>query len=253
MHKGVEVEASQHTYAIGFHRTADATLSELPNVATHDKRSVLTTVVREFCGTCNGGWMSRLEARCKPLLQRLWAPAFPLGATAFTQRDVAALAAWATKTAWVRERVAERSNTADVATREEFARTQVVPPLTWVWASRYEGASDFRALTAAITVTHQDQHWRTGEERQVSLCALRFRGLALVVRTDSGPGVPQFSLPTDAWRQLAPCRGGLTWPPVRVVGDVEVEGIVQNVGAWLRMPATSDFVRSGDWNHEHRN
>ncbi|SDD75343.1 hypothetical protein SAMN05421872_110229 [Nocardioides lianchengensis] len=213
----------------------------------------MTTFVREFCETCNNGWMSLLETRCIPLLRRLWAPSYPLGVTSFNETEVASLAAWAVKTAWVRERVADRTNTADAATREQFARTQEVPPLTWVWVSRYVGNSNFRALNAGITVTHQDQHWQAGESRRVSLCALRFQGLAMVVRTDRGPGVPPFALPADAWRQLAPHPGSMTWPPKRPVGDAEVEGIVRNVSSWIQLPATTEFVRSGDWEDVQRN
>jgi hypothetical protein len=183
----------------------------------------------------------------------MWAHAYPLGATSLSEVEVAALAAWAVKTAWVRERVAERANTADDATRELFARTQAVPPYTSVWASRHEGQSNFRALTARIEVSHQDQHWEQSETRHVHLCALRFQGLAMLIRTDSGSGVPPMSLPADAWQPLAPHSGPLAWPPARAVGDDEVEGLVVNAGSWLRMPPTTNFIRSGKWKHVHHN
>ncbi len=253
MHAGTAVGAEQHSYAAGFQRSADDTMSELPNVAVHHKRSVLTTVVREFCTTCNSGWMSRLETRCKPLLKRLWAPSYPFGSTSFSGDEVGALASWAVKTAWVRERVADRSNVAGAGTRELFARSQTPPPNTWVWVSRYAGAHDFGALSARMTVSHQDQNWATGETRKVYLCALRFQGLAMVVRTDSGPGVPPFALPADAWRPLQADSGSVSWPPARAVGDYEVESIVMNAAGWLRLPQTTNFVPSGDWEHVQHN
>lgn len=266
------VEPRRHTYTSGFHRSDDDTLTEKPNQAVHRNGSVLTQVVREVCATCNNGWMSRLEEGARPLLERLWAPSYPLGTTTFAAADVATVAAWATKTAWINERHTSRGNTADASARQRFASNLRQPPHTNVWAARHVGEQDFHALTASIEVSHNAQHWQTGEYRHVHLCTLRFRGLCFVVRTDSGAGVPPMRLPADAWRLLTSAedseaaqhmavtagqdarpREVLLWPPDRPITDQEGDWVARNVSSWLRMPATTRFVRSGDWRHQHHN
>lgn len=251
--RGTTVGPEEHTHTSGFGRTGGDTLTEHPNRAVHRRATVLTTFVREVCATCNNEWMSQLEERARPLLERLWASGYPLGATAFSEVETSALAAWATKTAWVRERAGDHSNVADDATRHRFACSPTVPELTTVWVARHDGRANFQALSAGIEVTRSDRHWTSGESRRVHLCTLVFRGLAFLVRTDSGPGVAPMRLPTDAWRQLAPHAGTLLWPPVRPVSDIDVNIVTRNVGAWLRMPPTTQFVRSGDWQHVQRN
>jgi hypothetical protein len=251
--RGTEVEPQQHSYSSGFHRTADDTLSELPNEAIQKQGSVLTSRIREVCAACNNGWMSRLEVRVRPLLERLWAPAYPLGSSWFNTSELTMLSSWATKTAWVRERVADRTNTADASVRQAFAQNLVPPALTTVWVARHEGAYDFTAFLTSLEVTHRDQDWASGERRSVRLCSLVFRGLVFVVRTDSGTGVPPFALPEESWLQLWPHWQPLPWPPPRSITDEEAYFVTKALHQWLALPPTSQFRRSGEWQHRRQN
>jgi hypothetical protein len=196
--------------------------------------------------------MSQLEERARPLLERLWAPSDAPGVTAFSEAETAVLAAWATKTAWVRERAGDHSNVADAATRKQLAHSLTVPGLTTVWVARHGGQANFQALCAGVDVARSDRPWKGSESRRVHLCTLIFRGLAFVVRTDSGPGVAPMRLSSDAWRRLAPQEGTLPGPPDRSVSDVELSLVTRNVSGWLLMPPTTKFVRSGDWQHRQR-
>ncbi|MCW2768435.1 MAG: hypothetical protein JWO11_4394 [Nocardioides sp.] len=251
--RAAEVEPLQHSLTSGFSRTADDALSELPNQAVHKQGSVLTSRIREVCAACNNGWMSRLEVRVRPLLERLWAPAYPLGSSWFNTSELTLLSSWATKTAWVRERVADRTNTADSDVRQAFAQSLLPPELTAVWVARHQGDYDFAAFHTSIEVTHRDQDWSTGERRSVRLCSLVFHGLVFLVRTDSGTGVPAFALPEESWLQLWPHRHPMPWPPSRTVTDDESYLVTKALQNWLTLPATAQFHRSGDWQHRSQN
>lgn len=249
----IPVEPVQYSYNSGFARTSETALTELANESVVKQGSVLTSRIREVCATCNNGWMSRLEEEVRPHLEKLWAPGYPLGLTVLDEEAVATTAAWATKTAWVRERAAQHENTADSATRLHLATTLTVPPLTAVWAARHNGELNFAAFTAAVEVSHQDQHWKLGERREVMLCCLVFRNLAVLVRTDSGTGVPPMQLPGERWRQLAPSQGSVLWPPSRPISDEEATLVAKVLSGWLKMPEASEFNRSPGWRYRRQN
>lgn len=247
------VDPLEYTYRSGFSRTSRTAFSELSNESVQRPGSVLTSRIREVCTDCNGGWMSRLEEAARPILQRLWAPQYPLGLMSFSQADCETLGTWAAKTAWVRERTANRSNTADPAMRQRLAATSTPPELTTTWVGRHHGQYNFTAFNASLQVSHQDQDWATAERRQVQLCVLVFRGLAVLVRTDSGDGVPPIQPPAAAWTQVWPRLESMPWPPITTVTDEETYTIAKNFSSWVRLPDVPDFRRSGPWRHVRRN
>jgi hypothetical protein len=115
------VEPSQTTRRIGFDRSSVDTYLELPREVTKRQGSVLTTRLREVCRTCNGGWMSRLEQQVAPVLERMWSRDHPLEFTALEAEQVRVVAAWAVKTAWVRERIGSPRITPTRGVREQSA------------------------------------------------------------------------------------------------------------------------------------
>lgn len=198
--------------------------------------------------------MSRLEVRVRPVLERLWAPAYPLGNSWFNTSELSLLSSWATKTAWVRERVADRTNVAGASVRQAFSQSLVPPMLTTVWVARHQGEYDFAAFHTSLEVTHRDQDWATGERRSVSLCSLVFRGLAFLVRTDSAPGVPPSAPPDALWLQLWPHWQPVPWPPADTVTDQDAYLVTKTFHDWLTLPAAvTQFHRSGDWQHRRQN
>jgi hypothetical protein len=240
--KDAEVDDSQVTTSSGFRRTGDFEMTESPNLRSLRRATVLAAQVREVCGTCNNGWMSRLEQAAEPLLRRLWAPSYSLGFTAFSIDSQRTIATWATKTAWIREFIT-RSTTATSEMRLDLM-TQLHPPaLTTVWAARYSGERNFSSLIEQIGVHHQDKHW-TEETREVMIVELIFNGICLLVRTDSGPGIPPVWLPPERWLQIWPASGTAIWPPRSPVEDTELNALLHRPTTWLNMPAVTTFVRS---------
>lgn len=250
--RGAEVEPTQTTRTLGFRRTAVDTYSEAPTQVTTKPGSVLTTRIREVCVACNGGWMSRLEQEVRAPLERLWAPDYSSGFTSLTPSEVQTAATWAVKTAWVRERVQDGKVTPTASMRQEFAATCRPPQFTSVWIGQHRGRSNFGVYVAQIDALHEQEPWDAEASRHVLICTLTFRGLSLLVRTDDGWGVPQFTPPQDQWTRLWPRDSGLLWPPARVVTDDDVLAVAAGFSAWMRVPDLPNFERA-DTRHIRRN
>lgn len=162
-------------------------------------------------------------------------------------------ATWATKTAWVWERAATRKNVADDSVRRALTEDQLPPASSTVWVARHQGDYNFAAFQTTLELAHRDNHWASGESRTVALCNLTFRGLAFLVRTDGGHGVPAFALPSQMWLQVWPQVPTPAWPPARPVTDQDVNLVTKNLGDWLTYPDVPLFHRSGSWQQQRRN
>lgn len=249
----IHVFPTQSTQTTGFGRSAEDVIKEKPNLVVSKQGSVLTTRIREVCARCNSGWMSRLESDARPLLKRLWAPSYPFGRTSISHAGATTLAAWATKTAWVRERVDGPSRTTTPVMRRALMDSLRPPDLTTVWFARHKGQMNFGAYVAELEVTRAEDRWDTVDRRRVLICAMAFRGLAVTVRTDSGPGVSQMELPQRAWRRLWPTGSSVQWPPSLAVGDADVRASAAQFTGWLSLP-DSRFERDpGGWRVQRRN
>jgi hypothetical protein len=226
--------------SIGFSRTSVDTFTEAANLQRTQQGSVLTIKVREVCDRCNHGWMSRLETATRPTLERLWAG----DVTKLTSGDVATLARWAVKTGWMHERAQHEDPTPTTAQRLAIARGQA-PHFTRVWAARHTGMVDFWSPVARFALAHQAKTWDDPEQRHSLLAMLVFHGLALLIRTDDGPGVPPLQLDAAAWLPLAPrsSRGRLAWPPRRSVDDEDVTRRMQLHHDWTAIPDPPRFER----------
>ena len=251
---GAEVVPHQTTRTIGFGRTAHDAMSEAPNRATTKPVSVLTARIREVCADCNNGWMSCLESAVRPILTRLWAPNYPFGRTTFSAEDAATLATWATKTAWVRERVGDPVLTATAEMRRGLVDQQRPPEWTSIWVARHEGASNFGVYVARIAVAHQDDPWNAEPRAHALLCTLTFRGLSILVRTDDRWGIPQMDMPNDVWRRFCPVSQPVEWPPSRPASDGDVLAAASSLGGWLKVPEVPIFNRAVlGWRETRRN
>ncbi len=94
--------------------------------------------VRCVCTECNNGWMSRLEARIKPLVGSLMQDiSAPLDAE--QQKDVSL---WALKTAMVVEATKSRdiARCYQHADCEQLRLNSSVPPRTKIWLGRFSGS-----------------------------------------------------------------------------------------------------------------
>jgi hypothetical protein len=240
--RGAEVKPTQTTRTIGYGRTGDDEMTEAPNLAVKKNGSVLKARVREVCRPCNNEWMSRLETSAQPLLERLWSPNYVFGRTTFSVDEAAVLATWATKTAWVRERVSDPAVTASAEMRRYLMDAQLPSEFTRVWIARHDGRTNFGVYVGRMEATHQDDSWNTDRRRRILMCTLTFRGLSVLVRTDDGWGVPEMRPPIDQWRQFWPIAETVQWPPQGAASDNDVQAIAMRYD-WLRHPDVPIFHR----------
>lgn len=240
--RGAEVEHTQTSRTIGYGRTSGDEMTESPTVVMKKPGSVLKARVREVCRSCNNGWMSRLETSAQPLLERLWAHSYTFGRTAFGVVDAAVIATWATKTAWVRERVSDEVVTATAGARRYLMDAQLPAEFTSVWVARHTGRTNFGVYVGRVEATHQEDSWDTDRRRRILMCAMTFRGLSVLVRTVDGWGVPEVHPLVDQWRQFWPVSEPVQWPPTRSVSDDDIQAIAMRYD-WLRHPDTSTFIR----------
>lgn len=240
--EGAEVEPTQTTRTIGYGRTAENELTEAPNIVVTKPGSVLTTRVREVCQRCNNGWMSRLEMSAQPVLERLWQPTFAFGQTTVTNDEASIVATWATKTAWIRERVSDALITATPSMRRHLMDHGLPPEFTRVWIARHKGRSNFGVYVGRIEASHQDDDWDTNRRRHILMCVMTFRGLSVLVRTDDGWGVPEMTLPQSQWRQFWPVAETIQWPPPAPVSDADTQEVAMRY-PWLRHPDVPIFNR----------
>jgi hypothetical protein len=240
--EGEDVEPQQVTRTIGFGRSGEHEMTEAPNTVVSKPGSALTARIREVCASCNNGWMSRLETAAEPLLRRLWVPSYPLGVTTFTSDEATVLATWATKTAWVRERVSNPVVTPTTEMRLALMEEAMPPKFTQVWVSRYSGKNNFSVNVGRLQASHEGEPWNTSIRRNILVCLLTFRGLTILVRTDDGWGVPEAFLPDDKWRQLWPASD-LLWPPAQEATDWDLREVSSRFSNWLNMPDVPRFNR----------
>ena len=244
---GMTVEPTQTTRKLGFERSAPDAYTEAPTIVTTKPGSALTARIREICTLCNSGWMSQLEQAAMPLLQRLWAPGYPLGVTLFRAEEVRTVAAWAIKTGWVRERVEPGPTTPTPAMRARFAVDRIPPQFSSVWIARHNGRTNFGAYVTQIEALHREHETLSGApSRRVLICTLTFRGLSILVRTDDGWGVPQFQPPVDRWTMFWPKSDPVIWPAPAAVSDLDVFSVAAHFSTWMRLPDLPTFHRHPD-------
>lgn len=176
---------------------------------------VTDVTVRVACAACNGGWMSQLEGRSKPLLTSLTAGA-PV------QLDTVALgtlAAWAFKTAAMFQFHDAKTRTIALDELAQF-RAQGVPiGLTRVFIFRADtGTNAMRLSNIAATVIRQSHVGPVPEEPNVSTTMMVLDRVGLVVAHsttwDADPH-PKF----PGLRQIWPFPKPMTWPTPAITDD----------------------------------
>lgn len=75
------------------------------------------------------------------------------------------------------------------------------------------------------------------------MCAMAFNGLAMIVRTDDGWGVPQIQLSDVVWRPLWPVTETVLWSPAQTTTDRHLAEVVTRFSGWLRLPDLPIFNR----------
>jgi hypothetical protein len=91
--------------------------------------------VKRVCAGCNNGWLSKLEARVKPLL----APLIRGGNQTLTPNEAATAALWCAKTALIFQFIHPERRLAPDEHYYWLRERRTPPPNVFVWVAGYEG------------------------------------------------------------------------------------------------------------------
>jgi hypothetical protein len=171
--------------------------------------------VRYVCGPCNNGWMSRMEARTRPILMPL-IQGLPHRISTFDQQY---LAAWVAKTVMVAEYLyPDRTAIPDLHRLWMYANLE--PPPEWsIWMAHYSGM----ALSHHMCALHPAKPPGPGEVAppDTQSTSIGMGHLFIQVLSTTVAGL-EFGLDNETvLRRIWPCTNQMiTWPPPRFVGDV---------------------------------
>ena len=183
--------------------------------------------VRDICGKCNGGWMSRLE----DIAKRVLTP-FILGEPGFIEpTDRGAIAAWVQKTVLVAMLVSTKDDRARghgvplSEYHEMYARCEALEPLpaTQIWIGQYKGQRQAGSIWVVPQVVvlqgERDPDVPQGYAMTVVLGELLLHGVHF-----TATGL-QLGLSTARGLQsLWPTNGRISWPAGTHVSDASFLG-----------------------------
>jgi len=160
-----DLAPERYTHTSGFARTAADAFTETPTVVLRQPGTILGLRARAVCRACNGGWMSGLEQRAKPILLDMMGAARPGSVITLGPEQAATVAAWAIKTAWMREETEPGDRVTTPQMRQALHRDVLRPECSKVWAARHAGRLDFDIKQAAIDAARHDRAWDTEDVR----------------------------------------------------------------------------------------
>ena len=198
----------------------------IPGKRLKRRRFTLEYTTR-VCSRCNNEWMKRLEDAVIPVLKPMMlGEGFTLNASA-----LAALAAWATKTALVFELVQQDgATTASAADRLWFKAHRSPLPGSRIWAARYVGTLGKAWQSRSMLMTYDLDDPSSVPSPHGLVVVLAYGQVALrVAMVRSEPTLPARFAVTDDERAptIWPTMGQLAWPPLTTLDD---DGLV-NFGA----------------------
>jgi hypothetical protein len=176
-------------------------------------------VVKCVCGACNNGWMSRLQSRAKPIIERLWDHA----EVTLDLHDCKSLSLWAVMTSMTLQTFDEQNNW--LYSEEERTLMwyeQQIPPFIGVWIANCIGHAEMYSSGRTMTGTSQEtqRHARGG------VVTMAFGNLGMqvlkVVPEGNTTGLKQITVGQGwgDWENIAlqvrPSEGKpVNWPPPR--------------------------------------
>ena len=169
--------------------------------------------VKRFCGSCNNGWMSRLEDTAK----RVLTPSILGEPTIIAPEDQPAIATWVQKTALVAMLVSTKEQReagyglSQGEYKALYERRSLVQPLpaSQFWVGRYEGSAAFSTVRVTPMVVRvpgiPEPEFSQGYLMTVVLGELVLQGLRFTRPAVQVEVVPSLGMP-----QLWPSRGPLS-------------------------------------------
>jgi hypothetical protein len=131
-------------------------------------------VVRRVCTRCNNGWMSQLQERGKPLIERLWDE----DQVTLSLDDCKALSLWAVMTSMVLQTFDDH----DKWLYRDYDQTlmwheQLIPSFTGIWIANCIGHTETYSQGRSMTGTAQD----TQRQARGSAVKMAFGNLGIQV------------------------------------------------------------------------
>lgn len=173
------------------------------------------------CRSCNNGWLSTLENDTANVLRRmLWGEFLALNRRA---QDL--LATWATKTAFLIDRISD-----PVVSRGfpmELAIERRPPPGIRVFLAAYRGERAAYASKTALSLGTEHAAEPNGFVATFSACKVAFQVLGCFVQDfefRDGRG-------REALVQLWPSEGDAVWPPELVTTDAGLDSLAASISA----------------------
>jgi hypothetical protein len=192
--------------------------------------------VGDFCGGCNGGWMSRLENEVKSVL----APLILDGERTLTILDQDVVARWATKTALVAgPACAGGGQIASPATYRWFGDHRSALPGSHVWLGRYDGEGQFPISfhlhgMGIRCAEDADLVLKEGDQTNAFHAAFAIGHLALFVfycELLDGPSTVGGS--SDTRTLIWPATKPVYWPPSEPISQTDLETESRRVPAGI--------------------
>lgn len=195
--------------------------------------------VRSVCRGCNQGWMSKLEARCKPVL----GPLITGHQARLQPASQADLALWAVKTAWVFQSRNAPTSTCTAEQRREMATTLAVPANVHVFLGAFLESGDDVLCTSwyvgGSTAGAQDRL-----DASVSTMVIGRVVFQVIQRSAiearGGASTRQHADPLAVHRVLPSLGHALDWPPRRVLGEGDLNEFVSppdfSARTWHSLP-----------------
>jgi hypothetical protein len=185
-------------------------------------------VVKRVCKTCNNGWMSQLQSRAKPVIERLWDQT----EVTLDLHDCKALSSWAVMTSMMLQTFDET----DRWLYTDYDRTlmwheQRIPSFIGIWIANCIGHTETYSAGRSMSGTAQD----TQRQARGSAVTMAFGKLGIQVLKVNPDGdtrdLKQITVGQGwgDWENIAlqiwPLKGELVnWPPPRGIrSEAELE------------------------------
>jgi len=182
------------------------------SIKSHESSSGSFTQVRQVCGECNNGWMSRLEEQAKEIM----APVIEsLEHTQISTSDLVVIARWAIKTAFVYEFTRPTVRSSAPESRRVLARSDSlllpnIPPFYYVSIGALATPNSMPLRAGWV----QAKLGGSGDPTHMS-CALFMGHLVLHVWGGIAEidGLQSRVLPGKLQRIWPPSTSSVSWPP----------------------------------------
>lgn len=205
-------------------------------------------VVKNFCASCNNGWMSKLEV----VAQRVLSPLIMGKPGTIDKEDQAAVAMWVQKTALTAMLLSskeQRENGYGLSPTEYAAlyeRRELMQPLDFsqFWVGRFEGTEGFSAVRVTpLTVRmpgFPEPPLPQGYAMTIVLGALLLHGVRFTT-----PGLQADPATVMQMPQFWPSNTSVKWP----AGESCTEESLLTIASGMALDATGGEVRLQPWTH----